>query len=101
MPTNFWSFVYVIVKGSWAKVGSDISTSLEMTCLQSWSIDFFLFLFSEIEEKNHSYIAGENLYTTTIWENIPDLDEYSLRLFVYCGGSGIFPIVGNIPDPPQ
>ena len=51
MPINFWSFVYVIVKGSWAKVGSDISTSLEMTGLQSWSIDFFLFLCSEIEEK--------------------------------------------------
>ena len=51
MPTNFWSFVYVIAKGYLAKVGSDISTSLEMTGLQSWSIDFFLFLFSEIEEK--------------------------------------------------
>ena len=51
MNTNFWSFVYIIVKGSWAKVGSDISTSLKMTSLQSWSIDFFLFLFSEIEEK--------------------------------------------------
>ena len=49
MPTNFWSFVYIIVKGSWAKVGSDIFTSLKMTSLQSWSIDFFLFLFSEIE----------------------------------------------------
>ena len=51
MPTSFWSFVYVIAKGSWAKDGSDISTSLEMTGLQSWSIDFFLFLCSEIEEK--------------------------------------------------
>ena len=51
MPTNFWSFACVIVKGSWAKDGSDISTSLEMTGLQSWGIDFFLFLFSEIEEK--------------------------------------------------
>ena len=51
MNTNFWSFVYIIVKGLWAKVGSDISTSLKMTSLQSWSIDFFLFLFSEIEEK--------------------------------------------------
>ena len=51
MPTNFWSFLYVIAKGYWAKVGSDISTSLEMTGLQSWSIDFFLFLCSEIEEK--------------------------------------------------
>ena len=30
MPANFWSFIYVIVEGSWAKVGSDISTSLEM-----------------------------------------------------------------------
>ena len=47
MPTNFW----YIIKGSWAKVSSDISTSLEMTGLQSWSIDFFLFLCSEIEEK--------------------------------------------------
>ena len=51
MPTNFWSSVYVIVKGSWAKVGSDIFISLEMTVLQSRSIDFFLFLCSEIEEK--------------------------------------------------
>ena len=51
MPTNFWSFVYVIAKDYWPKVVSDISTSLEMTGLQSWSIDFFLFLFSEIEEK--------------------------------------------------
>ena len=51
LPTNFWTIVYVVVKGSWAKVGSDIFTSLEMTGLQSWSIDFFLFLFSEIEEK--------------------------------------------------
>ena len=51
MNTNFWSFVYIIVKGSWAKVGSDIFTSLKMTSLQSWSIDFFLFLCSEIEEK--------------------------------------------------
>ena len=51
MPTIFWSFVYDIVKGFCAKVGSDISTSLEMTALQSWSIDFFLFLFSEIREK--------------------------------------------------
>ena len=50
-PTNFWSFVYNIVKGSCAKVGSDISTSLEMTALQSCSIDFFLFLCSKIEEK--------------------------------------------------
>ena len=51
MPTNFWSFVFVITKCSWAKDGSDISTSLEMTGLQSWSIDFFLFLCSEIEER--------------------------------------------------
>ena len=29
MHTNFWSFVDVIVKGSLAKVGSDISTSFE------------------------------------------------------------------------
>ena len=50
MLTNFWSFAYIIIKGFWAKVGSDIFTSLEMTDLQSWSIDFFLFLFSEIEE---------------------------------------------------
>ena len=55
MPTNFWSFVYVIVKGYWAKVGSDIFTSLEMMRLQSWSIDFFLFLCSEIEEKNQCF----------------------------------------------
>ena len=41
MPINFWSFVHVIVKGFWAKVGSDISTSLKMTGLQSRSIDFF------------------------------------------------------------
>ena len=34
MPTNFWSFVYVIAKGSWAKVGSDISTSLEELSFQ-------------------------------------------------------------------
>ena len=51
MNTNFWSFVYIIVKGSWAKVGNDISTSLEMTGLQSYSIDFFLSFYSEIEEK--------------------------------------------------
>ena len=51
MPTNFWSIAHVISKGSWAKDGSDISISLEMTGLQSWSIDFFLFLCSEIEEK--------------------------------------------------
>ena len=38
MPTNFWSFVYIIVKGSWAKVGSDTSTSLKMTGLQSRDI---------------------------------------------------------------
>ena len=44
MNTNFWSFVYIVVKGSWAKVGSNISTSLKMTSLQSWS-------FNEIEEK--------------------------------------------------
>ena len=43
MPTNFWSFAYGIIKGFWAKVGSDISTSLEMTGLQIWSIDFFLY----------------------------------------------------------
>ena len=54
MPTNFWSFAYVIAKGYWARVGRDISTSLEMTALQSWSIDFFLFLFSEIEEKTNA-----------------------------------------------
>ena len=41
MPTNFRLFVYVIVKGSWANVGTDIFTSLEMTGLQDWSIDFF------------------------------------------------------------
>ena len=56
MPTNFLSFVYIIVKGSWAKVGSNISTSLKMTSLQNWSIDFFLFLFSEIEEKINASI---------------------------------------------
>ena len=50
-PTNFWSFVYNIVKGSCAKGCSDISTSLQITALQSGSIDFFLFLFTEIEEK--------------------------------------------------
>ena len=44
---------------SWAEVGSDISTSLKMTSLQSWSIDFFLFLCSEIEEK----INAPNLKT--------------------------------------
>ena len=57
MKTNFSSIVYIIAKGSWAKVGSDIFTSLKMTSLQSWSIDFFLFLFSEIEEK----ISASNL----------------------------------------
>ena len=55
MSTKFWSFVYVIVKGSWAKVGSDIFTNLEMMCLQSWSIDFFLFLCSEVEKKNQCF----------------------------------------------
>ena len=50
MPTNFWSFVYIIAKGSWAKVVGDISTSLKMAGLQSWSIDFSLFLCSEVEE---------------------------------------------------
>ena len=50
MLTNFWSFVYIIVKGSWAKVGCDISTSHEMTGTQSWSIDFFLFFCSDIKE---------------------------------------------------
>ena len=56
MLTNFWSFVYDIIKGSWAKVSSDISSSIEMTGLQSWSIDFFLFLCSEIEEKTTASI---------------------------------------------
>ena len=51
MPTNFCWFAYIIVKGSWAKVGSDIFTSLKMTSLQIWSIDFFLFWLSEIVEK--------------------------------------------------
>ena len=51
MPTNFWSFAYGIIKGSWAKVRSDISTSLEMTGLQSWGIEFFLFLCCEVKEK--------------------------------------------------
>ena len=51
MPTNFRLFVYIIVKGSWAKVGSDIFTSLKMTGLQSWSIDFFL-LFHYIKRGN-------------------------------------------------
>jgi len=51
MPTNFSSFAYGIMKGPWAKVGSNISTSLEMTGLQSWGIDFFLFLCSEVKEK--------------------------------------------------
>ena len=51
MPTNFWSFTFIDAKGSWTKVGGDISTSHEKTGLQSWSIDFFLFLFSEIVEK--------------------------------------------------
>ena len=50
MFTNFLSFICIIVKGSLAKVGCDISTSHEMTGTQIWSIDFFLFLCSEIEE---------------------------------------------------
>ena len=54
MNTNFWSFVYIIIKCSWAKDGSDIFTSLKMTGLQSWSIDFFLFFCSEIEEKTNA-----------------------------------------------
>ena len=40
--TTFGNLV-IIVKGSWAKVGSDISTSLKMTGLQSWSIEFSSF----------------------------------------------------------
>ena len=59
MPTNFWLFVYVTAKGSWAKDGSDISASLVMTVLQSWRTDFFLFLCSEIEGK----INASNLKT--------------------------------------
>ena len=51
MPTNFWSFVYVIAKGYWTKVGGDISTSLEMTGLQIWSIGFFLYFTKWKEEK--------------------------------------------------
>ena len=47
----FWPFIFIDVKGSWAKVCGDISTSVKMTGLQSWSIDFFLFLCSKIEEK--------------------------------------------------
>ena len=81
MPTNFWSFVYVIAKSSWAKDGGDISTSLEMTGLQSWSIDFFLFLFSEIEEKINAstlkachFKASEDITTNfgsgTLYNNI-------------------------------
>ena len=50
----FGYLFFIIVKGSWVKVGGDISTSLEMTSLQSWSIDFFLFLCSEIEEKTNA-----------------------------------------------
>ena len=51
MPINFWSFVPIIIEGSWAKVSGAIFISLKVTSLQSWSIDFFLILFSEIEEK--------------------------------------------------
>ena len=51
MPTNSSSFAYGIIKSSWIKVGSDISTSLEMIGVQSWGIDFFLFLCSEVKEK--------------------------------------------------
>ena len=36
------SYAYGIIKDYWSKVGSDISTSLEMTGLQIWSIGFFL-----------------------------------------------------------
>ena len=30
MPINFWSFVYIIVKGSSAKDGSDIFTKVQI-----------------------------------------------------------------------
>ena len=38
----------IIQGGQSCLVGSNISTSLEMTGLQSWSIDFFLLLCSEM-----------------------------------------------------
>ena len=59
MPSNLYLFLYIIVKGSWAKIGDNISTSLEMTGLQIWSVDFFPFLCSEIEEE----ICASNLQT--------------------------------------
>ena len=80
MPANFWSFVYIIVKGSWAKVGSDISTSLEMTGLQSWSIDFFLIFYSEIEEKINAltfktcHFKGSGDITTNFGSGTLDID---------------------------
>ena len=51
MPTIcFFFIIKVIIKGFWAKVGGDISTSLEMMGLQSWSIGFFLFLLHSEKE---------------------------------------------------
>ena len=34
MPTSFWSFIFIVVKGSWTKVGGDLSTSFEKTVLK-------------------------------------------------------------------
>ena len=43
MLTNFWSFAYIIVNGPWDEVGDDTSTSFEMTGLESWRSEIFLY----------------------------------------------------------
>ena len=43
MPTNFPSFISIDVKGYWTKVFGDISTTFEMTGLESWSLEIFLY----------------------------------------------------------
>jgi len=50
MPTNFWSFIFIGVKDSWSKVGTDISTSFEITGLESWRLEIFLYFLNFWEE---------------------------------------------------
>jgi len=60
MPTNYWSFAYGIIKGFRAKVGSNISTILEMMGIQSSSIDFFP-LFHYIKRGKNQCLNFEDL----------------------------------------
>ena len=85
MPTNFWSFNFIDVKGLPLQFGSKTFTGFEIADLESWSGCFLLLLCSKKEEncigstfKISNFKDSKEFATKLKWQAQDKLNEQKL-----------------------